>query len=460
LIDGWYYAGPNTWEWLGYWQLGTQDPRFGNYTTNSAGFDTLSAAAPTYLQCWAAGNEQNYGPPIQPTNHYELTLAGAYYVTNAVRANDGDQGGYNTLSMNAVSKDSLTVGAINPLPNGFTSPTNVTIASFSSLGPTDDGRIKPDVVADGVNNIIALSESTYAYGIGSGTSFATPAVTGSIDLLRSWYSQTHTNSSDLLSSTVKGLVIETADSCTTNQGPSFTFGWGVMDTLRAANLINADATNGYKNQIKEVLLPNGQTVKSPVVVNNTNTPLRITICWIDPAAVGNAVTNLHNPTPKLVNDLDLRVISPTGVTNFPWILNPDLTNRTAAARAALATKGDDSRNNVEQVYIPTPTIGTYTLQVTHKGTLVGGQQWVSIVVSGNVPEPTPALWFNQIIQTGTNTLALGWPAVVGGQYLVQENNNLATTNWVNVGLVSARLTNVVTQVAMTNAQAFYRVIQQ
>jgi len=85
---------------------------------------------------------------------------------------------------------------------------------------------------------------------------------------------------------------------------------------------------------------------------------------------------------------------------------------------------------------------------------------VSIVVSGNVPEPTPALWFNQIIQTGTNTLALGWPAVVGGQYLVQENNNLATTNWVNVGLVSARLTNVVTQVAMTNAQAFYRVIQQ
>ncbi len=90
LSDGWYYAGTNTWEWFGYWQIGPQDPRFGNYTTNTAGYDTLSAAAPTYLQCWAAGNEQNYGPPVQPTNHYELTLSGVYYVTNAVRALDGD----------------------------------------------------------------------------------------------------------------------------------------------------------------------------------------------------------------------------------------------------------------------------------------------------------------------------------------------------------------------------------
>jgi hypothetical protein len=360
-----------------------------------------------------------------------------------------------------VAKDCLTVGAINPLPNGFTSPTNVQIASFSSLGPTDDGRIKPDVVADGVNNIVALSESTYAYGIGSGTSFATPAVTGSIDLLRSWYSQTHTNSSDLLSSTVKGLVIETADSCTTNQGPSYTYGYGVVNTLKAANLINADATNGFKNQIKEVLLPNGQYVKSPVVVNSTNTPLKVTICWVDPAAVGNAVTNYHNPTPKLVNDLDLRLISPTGVTNFPWILNPDLTNRTAAARSALATTGDDSRNNVEQVYIPHPNIGTYSLQVTHKGTLSGGQQWVSILLSGNVPQPAVPLKLNQIIQTGANTMAVGWPAVVGGQYQLQQNSNLTTTNWINVGgIVSARLTNVVTQVTMTNIQAFYRVIQQ
>ena len=85
---------------------------------------------------------------------------------------------------------------------------------------------------------------------------------------------------------------------------------------------------------------------------------------------------------------------------------------------------------------------------------------MSILLSGNVAQSPPLLKINQILQTGTNTMAVGWPAVVGGQYQVQVNNNLTTTNWLNTGgIVSARLTNVVTQVAMTNAQAFYRVIQ-
>jgi hypothetical protein len=358
VTDGWYYYGSGIWIWYGYWQLGAQDPRLGNYTTNAANYDVVSVGAPTYLQVWAAGNEQSYAPSVQPTNHYEITLGASatLYLTNAVRQADGDQGGYHTLSMNASAKDNLVVGAVNPLANGFTSPTNVTIASFSSMGPTDDGRIKPDVVADGVNNLVALTESTTAIGQGSGTSFATPSVTGAIDLLTAFYKQTHTNSSDLLSSTVKGLVIQTADSCTTNHGPSYKFGYGVVNTKTAATLIKQDSTNSAKNQIKEVLLNNGQYVSFPVVSKGgTNNPLKVTICWIDPVGSPNAVTNLYNPAIKLVNDLDLRVYSPSGtVTNYPWILNPDLTNRTSVARSAAATTGDDNRNNVEQVYIANP----------------------------------------------------------------------------------------------------------
>jgi hypothetical protein len=461
FTSGWYFnVSLNAWEWLGYWQIGSQDPRFGNYTANTANYDAVTVGAPTYLQVWAAGNEQNYAPPVQPTNHYEFTLAGALYVTNAVRAADGDQGGYDTLSQNASAKDNLTVGAINPLGNGFTSPTNVTIATFSSLGPTDDGRIKPDVVADGVNNIVAVSSSDYAYGQGSGTSFAAPSVTGSIDLLTQFYKQFHTNSSDLLASTLKGLVIHTADSCTTNNGPSYKFGWGVMNTKTAGTLINQDATNGLKNQIKEVLLNNGQFIQFPVVsAGSTNNPLKVTICWTDPVGAPNAITNLDNPAIKLVNDLDLRIVSPGGTTNFPWILNPDLTNRTSAARSAAATTGDDNRNNVEQVYIPNPTNGTYTVNVTHKGSLTNSQ-WVSILISGNVAQSPPPLTLQAPLQTGTNTMAVGWPAVVGEQYQLTVNTNLATTNWVSVGgIISARLTNVVTQVPMSGSQAFYRVIQ-
>src|SRR5208283_1637558 len=109
---------------------------------------------------------------------------------------------------------------------------------------------------------------------------------------------------------------------------------------------------------------------------------------------------------------------------------------------------DDNRNNVEQVYIPHPTNGTYTVTVTHKGTLTNSQ-WVSILISGNVSQAPPAFSINQIIQTATNQMAIGWPAVVGEQYQVQVNNSLATTNWVNAGgIISARLTNVVAQTTM------------
>ena len=463
LSGGWYLPPNSTnWYWLGYWQIGSQDARFGNYTANSANYDAITVGAPTYLQVWAAGNEQNYAPPVQPTNHTEYTLSGVPYTTNAVRAADGDQGGYDTLSQQASAKDLLVIGAVNPLANGFTSPTNVTIASFSSCGPTDDGRINPDVVADGVSNIVAVSGSDYAYGQGSGTSFAAPSVTGSIDLLTQFFKQLHTNSSDLLASTIKGLVIETADYCTTNGGPSYRFGWGLVNAKSAATLINQDATNGLKNQIKEVLLSNGQYIQFPVVsAGSTNSPLKVTICWTDPVGSPNSITNLNNPAPKLVNDLDLRIYAPNGTTNFPWILNPDLTNRTAAVRSAAATKGDDSLNNVEQIYIPNPTNGTYTMKVTHKGNLQSnGVQWVSIVLNGNVAQPVPPLKINQLLQTGTNSIALGWPAVVGAQYQVLVNTNLTTTNWVNAGgIISARLTNVVTQVTTSGSKAFYRIVQ-
>jgi predicted acyltransferase (DUF342 family) len=63
-------------------------------------------------------------------------------------------------------------------------------------------------------------------------------------------------------------------------------------------------------------------------------------------------------------------------------------------------------------------------------------------------------------QVATNAVAVGWPAVVGQQYQLQGNIDLGTSNWVNLGgLINARLTNVDTQVSMTNSMQFYRLIQ-
>lgn len=455
---GWV-LGADAWYWFGNSEVSTnQDPKFGNYSAYAAFLDQLAQNAPNYLGVWAAGNDVSNAPPSQPIAHIEFTLVGQRVTNSLVHPANGDSGGYDTVSDLACAKNILTVGAVFPIGGGYTAPSNVVWAPFSSCGPTDDGRIKPDVVGDGINIITCNFSNDFSYASFSGTSFSTPSVAGSVNLLGQIAKQSQPNAPDSLSSTIKALVIHTADQAATNAGPSYRFGWGLMNTAGASGLITDNATNGLKSRIKEVMLVNGAFTQFPIVSAGTNA-LKITICWTDPAGSGSSITNLDNPSIKLVNDLDLRVISPSGVTNFPWVLNPDLTNATSSARSAIATTGDDTKNNVEQVYLANPTNGAYLVSVSHKGTLTNNQ-WVSILISGNTPQQPPELRFNQIIQVGTNQIALGWPAVVGQRYQVQTANSLSAPIWQNSGPeTSARLTNVVTQVPMTNSQSFFRLVQ-
>ena len=83
----------------------------------------------------------------------------------------------------------------------------------------------------------------------------------------------------------------------------------------------------------------------------------------------------------------------TQTVHRPWILNPDLVNKSYIARSAPATTGIDNRNNAEQVFIANPTAGEYTITVAHSGGLSGGAapsaQWVSVITSGDIPlQPT------------------------------------------------------------------------
>src|SRR5439155_16441839 len=76
-IAGWYYAGAGVWWWYGYTNVsGSEDSKFGNYTSNSVSYDSLIQNAPTYLQVWAAGNDQAEAPPVQPTIHIEFNSQG------------------------------------------------------------------------------------------------------------------------------------------------------------------------------------------------------------------------------------------------------------------------------------------------------------------------------------------------------------------------------------------------
>ncbi len=439
----------------------TQDYHIGFYDSTARSIDSIAYTAGTYLPVWAAGNERGsagLAPPSQPVRHIAFIGADAYFFDGVTRPNDGDTGGYDLLPPQAVAKNVLTVGAVSNIVGGYAGSNSVGMSTFSSFGPTDDGRIKPDVVADGVNLLSTGSLADNDYFNSSGTSMATPSVAGSIGLLLQLHTQFYGTNQPPLASTLKGLVINTADEAGGAAGPDYRFGWGLLNARTAALLISNNFASQSLAFIKEVRLPSGDYIEFPVVATNTQ-PLKVTISWTDPPGTPTAAS-LDPTNQMLINDLDLRIIAPNGTTNFPRVLDP--VNRTNAA-----TNGDNIRDNVEQIAISIPTNGTYTVRVTHKGNLVNDtnavvDQRVSLVLSGNVPQAVPPLDITQIAQVSSNLIALGWPSVVGRVYEVQYRDDLNSGSWLNAsGEISATKTNVAVSVAGVSSltNRYYRVNQ-
>lgn len=454
---GWniIYLGAWYWIWYGDVYVNTvEDYKFGFYSTNeSREIDQTVYEASTYLPVWASGNEKggyNLGPATQPAYHLIIISNVLYSTTTLVHNADGAPNGYDLIPPQGAAKNVLTVGVVSNVAGGFTSPTNVYLAPFSSVGPTDDGRIKPDVVAQGVNLFTTYHTNDTAYQTVSGTSFASPSVAGSLNLLQQLYDNLRGTNRALLASTLKGLAIHTADDCGP-VGPDYSFGWGLMNTRAAAQLITNDLAGDGHAHIKEVALPSGEAISFPILATN-NQPLKVTVVWTDPP--GPMLTPSVDPTNLvLINDLDLRLISPTGTTNMPWVLNPSTPTNAA-------TTGDNFRDNVEQVYIAAPTNGVYTVQVTHKGALSNGWQDVSILLSGNLPMEKAELELVRFHRDLAPTNTLEWPSVVGQFYRLQSSTNLMEDAWTDItGDISALRTNVIfgTEADPTPEIYFYRV---
>ncbi|MCX6283698.1 MAG: S8 family serine peptidase, partial [Bacteroidetes bacterium] len=300
----------------------------------------------------------------QPVNHY-VWVNNAWVQSNTVRNLNGGPNGWDCISSGfGVSKNIMTVGAVYSIPNGYTSPADVVHASFSGTGPTDDGRIKPDIVADGIGLYSTLSGGNTSYGSMSGTSMATPNVTGSLGLLQEHYHNLHGHY--MRSSTLRGLAIHTADEAGSNPGPDYKFGWGLLDIASAANALSKLCTT----LVLEDTLSNGNTLTFNLNAQGTQ-PLVATLCWTDPPGTPPAPA-LNPPNLMLVNDLDMRI---DGNTYKPWVLDP--ANVTAAA-----TTGDNFRDNVEKIYIQNPSQGNHVLTITHKNSLTNGMQVFSLIVTG------------------------------------------------------------------------------
>lgn len=368
------------------------DYYFGGYIDESRDWDEILFNAPNYLMVVAAGNDGNQngynGSPLGGNSSYDKLTGHSTAKNNLVVANAQDA--------NVDASGNLI---------------SVSISSSSSEGPTDDYRIKPDIAGNGTGVYSTYQNSDTAYNSISGTSMASPNVAGSVLLLQQHYN--NTNGSFARAATIKGIVLHTADDAGSN-GPDAVFGWGLMNSKRAAEAISND---GNESRIEQLTLTSGQSYTITVDSDGVN-PLLASISWTDRA--GTATTATNSSTPVLVNDLDIRVTQ-GGTTYSPWRLTGVTTNGT----------GDNVVDPYERVDVSGAS-GTYTITVTHKGSLVGGSQDFSLIVTGLTGTPVVC---NATTPTGVTTsgvtdaeATVSWTAVPGATYDVRYRQ-VGTSTW-------------------------------
>ena len=319
---------------------------YGAYVTKSRQIDDIMFNAPKYQAVVSAGNNRSDGNQIY----------------------NPSKGGYDLVTSMATSKNAIVVAATNQVSN-YTGPSSVVMSNFSSYGPSDDRRVKPDIATKGVNVVSTSNESDTSYASSNGTSMASPGVTGTLLLVQQHYSMLY-DEEFMNAATLKGLMSHTADEAGSFDGPDARFGWGLINAEKMAQTItNAKVSNAI---ISELTLANGGSYTKQVKALGTE-KLIATIAWTDKGGTANnSVVDLS--TPVLVNDLDIR-ITKDGATTFPWKLDE--------LGFDPAFKGDNTVDNIEKVEVDSPTsVGNYTITVTHKGTLSTGVQNYSLIVTG------------------------------------------------------------------------------
>ncbi|TCI92159.1 S8 family serine peptidase [Tenacibaculum sp. M341] len=368
------------------------DYYFGAYITESRNWDEIMFNAPNYLMVVAAGNDGNQngynGSPLGGNSSYDKLTGHATAKNNLVVANAQDA--------NIDSNGNLL---------------SVSINSSSSEGPTDDFRIKPDITGNGTGVYSTYESSNTAYNTITGTSMASPNVAGSLLILQQHYN--NVNGNFMRAATLKGLALHTADDVGTT-GPDPVYGWGLLNAKAAAEAIT---NNGNGSKVEELTLTSGQTYSITVDSDGSN-PLYASISWTD--RPGTATTATNSSTPRLVNDLDIRVTK-GGTTYTPWRLTGVTTNG----------KGDNNVDPYERVDISGAS-GSYTITVTHKGSLTGGSQNYTLIVTGVTG--TPAVC-NATTPTGVGVTGVSqteatvnWSSVAAATYSVRYRE-VGTSSW-------------------------------
>lgn len=279
----------------------------------------------------------------------------------AVAVAAGNSGQARSITSPGTAKNVITVGACenNRPDKGVTADNPAELAFFSSRGPAGDGRCKPDVVAPGTwilstrsslaqdGNYWGVKDQYYAYS--SGTSMATPIVTGMLALVREYFIQVR--SWQPSAALLKAALLDGAFALPgymENDG-----GWGRLNAPAPA----FSPTRKCLFADQETKLATGESKTYEYQLSAGGGPIKITLVWTDYPAQANAAA-------ALVNDLDLTVQSPSGQTFSPG----------------------DHVNNIEQVVIPDPQAGVYKVTVSGCHVPMGYQQYALFVSGGQLAQ--------------------------------------------------------------------------
>jgi hypothetical protein len=330
---------------------------------------------------FSAGNERSgFGSPVN---------------TNCIAVTAAPFDNYTTINHPKGSKNALIVGAIDSANDAMT--------TYSSWGPTLDGRLKPDIVASGQHNgtmqagvsvldnpfgnptgaanqqgyrvpNFVTASSTFQYAWFDETSNAAAMASGALALLIDAWRTTFPGRPDPLPSTLRAFVVHNArdlDDATTwyNPGPDYASGYGLLQ-------VDASVQSLQRGEALEGSIDQGETLHFFLEVPAGATQVKVTLAWDDPPAQENA-----NPT--LINDLDLVVRDPAGNRRFPWTLDP------ASPAAAAVRTGEDHANNLEQVFVDGAAVTAGTWQVDIVGTAVAAGPQSFSVVAQNGPVRRP-----------------------------------------------------------------------
>lgn len=443
---GWQYDGSQYiwWDSTGNPPSPTESGSFGRYEYTPKSLDSTIHTAVYVLPVVSVGNdnEETYAGQWHYCAYHDFDYTNDYHPADGYADN-----GYDTLNPLACSKNALVVGAGNAGSIGGWP------SDYSSCGPTDDGRIKPDVIASGGPVYTTSDSGTNQYVTLEGSSFASGAAAGTLAMLQQLNERCYGTDHPMLASTWRALLIHTADP-TAVVGPDYKTGWGTINAYEAARVMSNNVAYASLPHIKEFRLYNGETNKYDVLYVPNSESFKFTMTWTDPAGASDSDNwTLDGTNLSLVNDLDLRVIGPNGETNFPYILDPQ--NPTN-----IATMGDNFRDNIEQVIVQSTTSGVYEVWVSHKGSLTNDFQDWSIICTDNTPMDAPEFKITEmgVINGSGEAVQLKWPGVTGGRYDVESSTNLmlSPNGWTTVGeSIMGNTTNLVWTNSMPE-KVFYR----